>query len=406
MKVIIGGVTVPLGFQAAGHHIGIKKVKKDLSIVYSEKPAHMAGVFTTNVVKAAPVLWGKEILKNQETVQAIVVNSGNANACTGDQGLRDTETMAMATADCLGLEPKKVLVASTGVIGVPLPIDKICNGIKKTVTMLSASLESGTTAAEGIMTTDTFSKEIAVEFNIGEKIIRIGGMAKGSGMIHPNMATMLSFITTDVDISQNLLQKALQESVEDSYHMISVDGDTSTNDMVVVLANGLAQNKTIKEGTKEYILFKEALQFVNTYLAKRIVQDGEGATKFLEVEVSGTKTKKEAQQLIKTILTSSLVKTAFFGEDANWGRILAAMGYSGILFDPQGVSISLKSRMGEIIVMQQGNPIIFDEIKAKEILQEKEIQIYISLEHGRQKAVGWGCDLTYDYVKINGDYRT
>ncbi|NLL70583.1 MAG: bifunctional glutamate N-acetyltransferase/amino-acid acetyltransferase ArgJ [Epulopiscium sp.] len=406
MKVIQGGVTVPLGFQAAGEHIGIKKKRKDLSLLYSQEPAKVAGVFTTNVVKAAPVLWNQKIVNKHGKVQAIVINSGNANACTGDQGMKDTETMAEVTANCLGLQPQDVLVASTGVIGVLLPMKTISAGIQKTIPLLSSSLKGGSEAAEGIMTTDTFRKEMAIELPIGNKTIRIGGMAKGSGMIHPNMATMLSFITTDACISEDLLQKALKETVEDSYHMISVDGDTSTNDMVVILANGLAKNKPIEEDTGEYFQFKKGLQYINNYLAQQIVKDGEGATKFLEVQIQEAKTKEEAKQLAMSILTSNLVKTAFFGEDANWGRILASMGYSGVTFDPHKITICFKSAGGSIVLMKQGSPLNFDEEKAKKILKEEEIQINVYLDSGKEKAVGWGCDLSYDYVKINGDYRT
>lgn len=406
MQIVQGGVTVPLGFQAIGDHIGIKKKRKDLSLLYSKIPAQVAGVFTTNVVKAAPVIWNQQIVKKYEKAQAVVINSGNANACTGKQGVVDTEKMAETTAYSLGLQPKDVLVASTGVIGTFLPIEKICTGIKNIVPMLSDSLDGGSKAAEGIMTTDTFIKEIAVEFSIDNQIVHIGGMAKGSGMIHPNMATMLSFITTDISISQTLLQKALKETVEDSYHMISVDGDTSTNDMVLVLANGLANNIGIQEENEAYFKFKQALQYVNIYLAKQIVKDGEGATKLLEVQIQQAKTKQQAKQLAMSILTSNLVKTAFFGEDANWGRILAAMGYSGVPFNPSKISINFTSKEGSIWLMKQGKVLNFNEQKAKEILKEEEIQIHIFLYEGKEKATAWGCDLSYDYVKINGSYRT
>ncbi|WP_341877483.1 bifunctional ornithine acetyltransferase/N-acetylglutamate synthase [Defluviitalea saccharophila] len=406
MKIIDGGITSPKGIKATGNYIGIKKKRKDLAIVYSELPAKGAATFTTNVVKAAPVLWNQQLINEKGNIQAIVVNSGNANACTGEQGMLDTQQMAQTMADCLGLKKEEVLVASTGVIGVPLPMDIICPGIEKTALKLSCLRESAKEAAEAIMTTDTFSKEIAVTFELDGKTITIGGMAKGSGMIHPNMATMLSFITTDINISRELLDKALKESIVDSYNMISVDGDTSTNDMVLVLANGAAENALIDTENEDYEQFKKAFHYVNTYLAQQIVRDGEGAGKFIEVYVKGTKTKSDARILAKSIITSNLVKTAFFGEDANWGRILCAMGYSGVQFDTSKVTIQFVSEAGSIILMKNGTPLVFDEDYAYKILHEKDIKVIALLEEGSEEATAWGCDLSYEYVRINGEYRT
>ncbi|WP_058485523.1 bifunctional ornithine acetyltransferase/N-acetylglutamate synthase [Defluviitalea phaphyphila] len=406
MQIIDGGITSPKKFKATGNYIGIKRKRKDLAIIYSEIPAKSAATFTTNVVKAAPVLWNQKLINQKENIQAIVVNSGNANACTGDRGMADTIKMAQTVADCLNLKKEEVLVASTGVIGVPLPMDIICTGIKKTVIDLNSSRESAKQAAEAIMTTDTFPKEIAVTFNIQGKTITIGGMAKGSGMIHPNMATMLSFITTDLNISQELLRKTLKESVVDSYNMISVDGDTSTNDMVLVLANGAAGNEIIDTENEDYKIFKEAFDYVNTYLAKQIVKDGEGAGKFIEVKVKGTKTKDDARILSKSIITSNLVKTAFFGADANWGRIMCAMGYSGVNFNTNKVTIKFISKNGEITLIEKGLPLNFDEDLSLKILQEKDIKVIVLLEEGQEEATAWGCDLSYEYVRINAEYRT
>ncbi|NLJ89144.1 MAG: bifunctional ornithine acetyltransferase/N-acetylglutamate synthase [Epulopiscium sp.] len=406
MKKIDGGVTSPKGFMANGNYIGIKKKKKDLSVIYSESPAKGAAAFTTNIVKAAPVLWNQKIIDAKTNIQAIVINSGNANACTGEQGMQDAILMAQTTAEALNLKKEEVLVASTGVIGVLLPMDIICPGIKKTIAALSASREAAKMAAEAIMTTDTYSKEIAVSFTIQGKTVTIGGMAKGSGMIHPNMATMLSFITTDLNIAQDLLDKALKESIVDSYNMISVDGDTSTNDMVIVLANGAAANEIIDKEDQDYEIFKEALHYVNSYLAKEIVRDGEGAGKFIEVNVKGTKTKEDARIISKSIIRSNLVKTAFFGEDANWGRVICAMGYSGVKFDVNKVTIEFSSKAGKISLMEKGLPIKFDEDIALKILKEKDVTVTATLKEGIEEATAWGCDLSYEYVRINGDYRT
>ena len=399
-----GSITSPKGYQATGSHIGIKECKKDLAIIYSEVPAKGVGVFTTNVVKASSILWNQDLIQNQDWARAIVINSGNANACTGGIGVNHTELMATELASCLGVNKKQVLVASTGIIGVPLPIDTMLAGIKSTYKKLGNTNLDANLAAEAIMTTDTYPKQISVEFTIDERKIRIGGIAKGSGMIHPNMATMLSFIATDINISRELLNKALKESVEDSYNMISVDGDTSTNDLVILLANGLGENSEIKDENEEYYLFKKALHYVNLFLAQEIVRDGEGAKKFITVKVTGAASKKDAKLLSKSVITSSLVKTAFFGENANWGRILAAMGYSGASFDPTGVSIKFHNGSHSVILMQDGTPLKFDEKLALKILKKDEITVDLLLKEGIGKAIAWGCDLIYEYVRINGDY--
>ena len=406
MKVLSGGITSPKGYKATGNHIGVKRKKKDLAILYSENPAVAAAAFTTNVVKAAPVLRNMNIIDKRGIVRAIVINSGNANACTGDIGLEHAEIMAQTLAKALGIHKDEVLVCSTGVIGVPLPIDVITKGIEQTCYTISDRSDASKNAAEAILTTDTFIKEVAVEIKIDGKPVRIAGMAKGSGMIHPNMATMLAFITTDAKISRDLLDKALKESVEDSYNMISVDGDTSTNDSVLVMANGLAKNTAINEANLNYDSFKNALHFVNTYLAQQIIRDGEGATKFLESKVFGASSKDAARKLSKAIITSNLVKTAFFGEDANWGRVIAAMGYAGVEFNHNSVNIEFVSPAGTIILMENGKPLKFDEDLASSILKEREIQIVVTLQDGKEEACAWGCDLSYEYVKINGDYRT
>ncbi len=406
MKKIIGGITAPKGFYANGKHIGIKRKRKDLAVVYSDSPCHCAGTYTKNIVKAAPVLWNKAITDEQQQVQAIVINSGIANAYTGKAGVLHNEAMAEATADQLSIDKKSVLVASTGVIGKMLPIECVCEGIKVVSQSLEPSNEAGNQAAKAIMTTDTYVKEIAVTFEIEGQTVTLGGMAKGSGMIHPNMATMLSFLTTDIHISKELLQKALSESVENTYNMISVDGDTSTNDMVLVIANGKSNHSIIETENEDYAKFKEAIDYVNTYLSKQIVKDGEGVTKFIEVQVMQAQTEQDAKAIAKSVINSNLVKTAFFGEDANWGRIICAMGYSGGVFEPSKVTLDYKSEGGSIRLIDSGEPIPFDEEKALHILKEKNLLVIIDLHDGDKQAVAWGCDLSYDYVKINGEYRT
>lgn len=404
---INGAIIAPQGFEAAGIRTGVKRRRKDLAIIYTKKPAVAAGVYTTNVVKAAPLLVTKDIVEKATPINAVIINSGNANACTGAQGLTNAWEMVEKTQKVLNLPARSVLVASTGVIGVQLQMDKILDGIEEIVTQLGTCEQSALNAAEGIMTTDTFVKGVAYEFEISGKTVKMGAIAKGSGMIHPNMGTMLGFVTTDAVISKELLQKALSESTKNTYNMISVDGDTSTNDMVVVLANGCAQNKPIEsEDSSDYKTFAQALDMVNKHLAKQIVLDGEGATKFLEVNIKGAKDEKSAKILAKSVITSNLVKTAFFGEDANWGRILAALGYSGVKFNPDGVSIEFFAQDKTLLLMKDGTPLEFDEDEAHELLKNKEITINVYMSDGESTASAWGCDLSYEYVRINGEYRT
>ncbi|QZY54983.1 bifunctional glutamate N-acetyltransferase/amino-acid acetyltransferase ArgJ [Crassaminicella profunda] len=392
------------GFQTIGIYSGVKRSgKNDLCVIYSKTPAVAAAVFTKNKIKAAPILLCMEHIKFENT-QAIVINSGNANACTGSEGFEDAVTMAKTTAKELGLIPPHVLVSSTGIIGVPMPMNKITKGIQTACKNLEKN--DGDSAAKAIMTTDTFTKKITVTINIEDKPIYISGIAKGSGMIHPNMGTMLSFITTNINIEKSLLQLALRNSVKDSYNMVSVDGDTSTNDMVVVMANGVAQNSLIDTTNDSYIKFKEALDFVNKELAKMIAKDGEGATKLIETHVINAKTIQDAKLCAKSVISSSLVKSALFGSDANWGRILCAIGYADGNFAPEKVDIFFKNHIGSIQVAQNGMGIPFDETTAKSILEQEYVNILIDLKDGEQSATAWGCDLTYDYVKINGCYRT
>ncbi|WAH37206.1 bifunctional ornithine acetyltransferase/N-acetylglutamate synthase [Alicyclobacillus dauci] len=406
MKRLEGGVTAPKGFMASGIRAGVKKEGRDVALVYSTREANVAATFTTNVVKAAPVVLSQETVGKRPVGRAVVINSGNANACTGDVGLRDAAQMRESVAVGLGIANRDVLVASTGVIGVPLPIETVCAGIRTACAELGETREAGTAAAEAIMTTDTYVKEMAVSVEIDGKTVTVGGMAKGSGMIHPNMATMLAVLTTDGSVDAATLQALLRETVADTYNMISVDGDTSTNDTVFMMANGLAGNDTVTGTHPDYGVFRDAVRYVCTFLAKRIVGDGEGASKLLEVQVSGAATSTDARVLAKSVINSNLVKTAFFGEDANWGRILAAMGYSGASFDAAGVSIAFESAAGRIDLMKAGEPERFDEDVASGILKEREIVIDIHLRDGDGRATAWGCDLSYDYVRINGDYRT
>ncbi|NLP37124.1 MAG: bifunctional glutamate N-acetyltransferase/amino-acid acetyltransferase ArgJ [Firmicutes bacterium] len=399
LRQVPGGVTAAKGFLAAGLHCGLKKDKKDLALIYSEVPATAAGVFTKNRFQAAPVILSRRHLAQQKA-QAIICNSGNANACTGEQGLKDAARMAERTANLLRLPPEDVLVASTGVIGVYLPMEKIKTGIDRIVGRLSA--EGGQDAAEAICTTDLVTKMIAYETEIGGKTVTVGGIAKGSGMIHPNMATLLAFITTDCAISAGLLQKALRYTVERSYNLITVDGDTSTNDTVFVLANGKAENPEIKEENEDYWRFVALLQQVNTELAQKIVRDGEGATKFLEVTIKNAPTFSDGKKLAMAILNSNLVKTAFFGEDANWGRIVMAMGQTDVAFDPGKVDVYL----GDLQVTKAGQGLVFDEVRAKEILSQQDINIIVDLHLGLENVTAWGADLSYDYVKINASYRS
>lgn len=407
MKIIDDGtVTLPKGFYGAGGHVGIKKEKKDLALIYSEVDALAVGTFTQNVVKAAPVLWDKMVVENYDSARVIAINSGVANACTGDEGIYNNELFASKVADNFGVKKEEVLICSTGVIGKQLPMDKIIEGIAKVKALLNNDQKSGEIVAQSIMTTDTKPKHIAVTIELGGKIVTIGACCKGSGMIHPNMATMLGFITTDCNISKELLNKALKEIIADTFNMVSVDRDTSTNDTVLLLANGLANNEKITSENDDYYKFKEALYYVNEYLAKAIAGDGEGATKLLEVQVHGANSIKQAKVIAKSVCTSPLVKTAVYGNDANWGRLLCAMGYSGEEFDPYNVDLSIASEHGTLQLVTKGMATDYSEELATKILSSSEVKAIIDIHNGEYKATAWGCDLTYDYVKINADYRS
>lgn len=403
---IPGGVTAAAGFQAAGVRAAIKSKKpdkKDVALIYTKEEASIAGVFTQNQYAAAPVGWCRQVVKGGKGY-AIIANSGNANACTGAQGEEDARAMAVQTGEKLGVSAEKVLVASTGVIGVELPMDRISAGIDMVVEALST--DGGQDAALAIMTTDTFPKEYAIQCEIGGKTITIGGIAKGSGMIHPNMATMLGFITTDAAVAPVALQQALKAAADVSFNMVTVDGDTSTNDSLMVMANGVAGNEEIVAGTSDYAVFAAALRQVCTALARMIAKDGEGATKLLTIQALHMQTEADAKKAAKAVAASSLVKAAFFGEDANWGRIICAVGYSEANYDPKKVSIWLESKAGKEQVMAAGAPYPFSEERAAQILAEDEITVTMDFADGEASATAWGCDLSYDYVKINGDYRT
>ena len=403
MEIISGGVCAAKGFKANGIHCGIRKNKRkrDLSLIYSENLANVAAVYTTNLVKGAPLKVTKENISNGKA-QAIICNSGNANTCNANGTEIATNTCEIL-ANELKIDAKDVVVASTGVIGQPLDIGPIKRGIPELVSGLG---DNSVNAAEGIMTTDTKLKEIAVSFEIGGKECKIGGIAKGSGMIHPNMATMLVFITTDCAISSDMLKKALSTDIQNTFNMVSIDGDTSTNDMVVVMANGKAENTEIISDGKDFEIFMKALNTVCVNLCRKIAADGEGATKLLECKVSGAKTLQNAKKVAKSVICSSLTKAAMFGADANWGRVLCAIGYSGEAVDVEKIDVSFRSNKGEIEVCKNGSGVDFSEEKAKEILLENEIEILVNLNSGEFSSTAWGCDLTYDYVKINGDYRT
>ena len=407
MEIIKGGVTAAKGYEAASTAAGIKyQDRTDMAMVYSRVPCVAAGTFTTNVVKAAPVKWDQQVVAGGAKAQAVIVNSGIANACTGAEGFGYCEDTAQAAAEALGIAKDGVLIGSTGVIGRQIPIDKLTAGIRVLAKEKNDTLENGTAAAKAIMTTDTCEKELAVTFDAGGKTVTLGGMAKGSGMIHPNMCTMLSFITTDAVISKEALQKALSEDVQDTYNMISVDGDTSTNDTVILLANGLAENPEITEGSGDYESFKEALHTVNEYLAKKIAGDGEGATALFEVRAEGCESVQQAKTLAKSIVCSNLTKTAIAGHDANWGRILCAMGYSGAQFDPEKVDLFFESKAGRIQIIENGTAVDYSEAEATKILSEPEVTAIADVKMGNQTAVAWGCDLTHGYIEINADYRS
>ena len=404
MKLISGGVCAAMGFKANGVHCGIRKnhEKKDLALIVSEKPAAAAAVYTTNLVKGAPLLVTQKNIADGRA-QAVICNSGNANTCNAN-GIEIAEQMCALVSGATGIPALDVVVASTGVIGQPLSIDPIAAAMEELAGGLS--VQNGSAAAQAIMTTDTVAKEIAVEFTLGGKVCRMGGIAKGSGMIHPNMATMLVFITTDAAISAELLQKALSADVTKTFNMLSIDGDTSTNDMVTILANGMASNPEINCADADFSVFMEALNTITVNLCRMIAGDGEGATKLLECIVTGAQDEETAKKCAKSVICSSLLKAAMFGADANWGRVLCAIGYSGADVDVSRIGVSFRSAAGEIEVCRDGSGVAFSEEKAKIILLEKQIDILVSLGSGSCAASAWGCDLTYDYVKINGDYRT
>ena len=407
MEKIKGGVTAAKGFKAAATAAGIKYTDRtDMAMIYSIVPCQAAGTFTTNIVKAAPVKWDQKIVKESRAAQAVIVNAGIANACTGEEGMAYCSQTAKKAAELLNISEDAVLVASTGVIGKQLPMDKICAGITVMAPQLTDTYEAGHAAALAIMTTDTHEKEVAVTFEAGGKTVTIGGMCKGSGMIHPNMCTMLSFITTDAAISKELLQEALSEDIKDTYNMISVDGDTSTNDTVLLLANGEAKNPKITEKNADYEAFVKALNYVNTTLAKQMAGDGEGATALFEVKVIGAESKEQAKVLSKSVITSSLTKAAIYGHDANWGRILCAMGYSGAVFDPEKVDLYFESKAGKMQIIKDGVALDYSEEEATKILSEPEVTAVADVKMGDATATPWGCDLTYDYIKINADYRS
>ena len=398
MKIINAGVTAPKGFKCAGLRAGVKsgKTNKDMAMIVSEVPAKIAGTFTKNIVKAAPVLWGKKIVEEQEAVRAVVINTGIENVVTE----------AKEVAKLLDIKPEEVVVGSTGVIGQQLPMDVIKEGIKKLVPELKADRQSEEDASWAILTTDTKPKEAAVEVEINGKTVTIAGMCKGSGMIHPNMGTMLGFITTDAAIDKALLLELQRELIEDTFNMVSVDGDTSTNDTVFVFANGMAENKEITEKDADYEAFREGLLYVNQSLAKQIAGDGEGCTRLFEVHVAGADSKENAKILSKSVVTSSLTKAAIYGKDANWGRILCALGYAGVDFDPVKVDISLKSADGVIEIVKDGIATDYSEDEATKVLSADAVTADIDVHNGVFEATAWGCDLTHDYVTINADYRS
>lgn len=407
IKKTEGGVTAAKGFLAASCAAGIKyQGRQDMAMIYSELPCKSAGTFTTNVVKAAPVKWDRKQVESGEAAQAVVVNAGIANACTGEEGMEYCRRTAAAAGAALGIAPGAVLVASTGVIGKQLPMDRIEAGVKMLAKDLGSGLDKGEAASRAIMTTDTKNKQVAVQVELGGALVTVGGMCKGSGMIHPNMCTMLSFVTTDAAISKELLVEALREDIKDTYNMISVDGDTSTNDTVLLLANGMAGNKEIADKDEDYQRFCQALHVVNETLAKKMAGDGEGCTALFEVTVKGAESKAQAVTLAKSVITSNLTKAAIFGHDANWGRILCAMGYSGAEFDPEKVDLFFESAAGKLQIIENGVALDYSEEEATKILSEPEVTAVADIKMGDFTATAWGCDLTFDYVKIIADYRS
>jgi len=407
MQVIEGGITAAKGFEAAGVEAAIKyKNRKDMALVYSTVPCTVAGTFTTNVVKAAPVLWDMQVVEGSPYAQAVIVNSGIANAATGKPGMDCCKAEAEHAGKVLGIPAEAVLIGSTGVIGMQMPVDRLCAGIEKLAAAKADTLDAGLEAAKAIMTTDTVHKQIAVSFEIGGKTVTMGAMCKGSGMIHPNMCTMLGYITTDAKISKEMLTKALKADVVDTFNMVSVDGDTSTNDTLLILANGLADNEEIISEGEAYDTFCQALNYVNTYLSKKMAGDGEGATALFETTVVNVDTKENARILAKSVICSSLCKAAIYGHDANFGRFLCALGYSGVKFDPEKVDLYFRSKSGSVLLYMQGIPQDFSEEEATKILSDEEVTVYVDMHMGTEKATAWGCDLSYDYVKINADYRS
>ncbi len=407
MKILNDGITAPVGFEAAYTCAGIKyENRPDMALIYSDVPCEVAGVFTKNIVKAAPVVWDMDVVASGIKPQAVVVNSGIANACTGEPGMECCKMTAQCVAGHLNIDKNGVLIGSTGVIGMHIPVDKLKAGIAGLAESKSSSRLCAQGAARAIMTTDTYEKELAVETIISGKTVKIGGIAKGSGMIHPDMCTMLAFITTDANISKSALQSALIADTESTFNMISVDGDTSTNDTVLLLANGRAGNDRIEVGTEDYDTFCEALNVLTKTMAKGIAADGEGATALLEVTVIGAPSVEQARVIAKSVITSNLTKTAIAGHDANWGRVLCAMGYSGEAFDPDKVTLSFKSGVGEVVVFKNGLPVEFDEDFATGILSESMVTIFANLNAGDAQATAWGCDLTHGYISINADYRS
>ena len=406
MKQIDGGITSAKGFEAAGVAAAVKyQNRKDMALIYSTVPCKVAGTFTTNVVKAAPVIWDQKIVADSAYVQAVVVNSGIANACTGKQGMDACQAEADKMSARLNIPADAVLIGSTGVIGMQLPVDRITAGIEKLVEAKAATYEAGLEAAKAIMTTDTVHKQVAVEVEISGKTVTIGAMCKGSGMIHPNMCTMLGYVTTDVNISKAMLQECVSEAVQDSFNMISVDGDTSTNDTLLVMANGLAGNDEIVAKGADYDKFAEALKYITVYLAKKMAGDGEGATALFEAKVIHAKSKEDARILAKSVICSSLSKAAIFGHDCNFGRILCALGYSGAKFDPEHVDLYFEGN-GNRIQVFDGSPCDYSEEEATKLLSAPEVTVIADMHMGDAEATAWGCDLSYDYVKINADYRS
>jgi len=407
IKEISGSITAPAGFYAASHAAGIKyQGREDMALIYSEVPCKAAGVFTTNVVKAAPVLWDRKVVEESDYARGVIINSGIANACTGEEGMKICRATAKTLADKAGDSAENILVASTGVIGMQIDLEKIVCGTEALFEKKETGAAAATAAARAIMTTDTEKKEIALELPLGGKNVHIGGMCKGSGMIHPNMCTMLGFLTTDLSIEKALLQEALSEVVKDTFNMVTVDGDTSTNDTLLILANGLAGNEIIAEKNADYELFVRALYYICEFMAKKMAADGEGATKLFEAKVVNAKSKEDARTLSRAIVASNLSKAAIYGCDANFGRFLCAMGYSGAEFDQGNVELFFESKEGRLQVFDHGTPLAFDEELAVKILGAPEVTVYVDMHEGEASATAWGCDLTYDYVKINADYRS